>query len=145
MYKPIAFLAMTSLLTSPVLGSVREAAFSSSSDRHGSQNSMFAGATYRVGFDRRSGEPRGRASLNVAGMTRTPTADFKIGQGLEIRGGRTGKPAFLLGGREIDLKNRKANLSSGATIAIVAVGVLAVGAVVTYYALRDPCDHKECE
>ena len=106
---------------------------------------MFAGVTYRVGLDRRTSEARGRASLAFTGMKRTPTDDFKFRQGIELSLGRTGKPALYLAGQDLGQVKAKANLSSTATIGIVVVGVLAIGAVAAYYALRDPCDYKECE
>jgi len=78
-------------------------------------------------------------------MVKTPDAQFRLGEGLGLGAGANGKPALLTGDREIAIKNRKANLSDAGTIAIVVIGVLAVGAVAAYYALRDPCDYKECE
>ena len=136
---------MISLSASPAWGSVREAAFASSADRPAAQTSMFAGATYRVGLDRRTSEARGRASLAFIGMTRTPTNDIKFRHGIELSQGQTGKPALYLAGQDLGQVKAKANLSSTATIGLVVVGVLAIGAVAAYYALRDPCDYKECE
>lgn len=78
-------------------------------------------------------------------MVKTPDAQFRLGEGLGLAAGANGKPALLTGDREIAIKNRKANLSHAGTIAIVVIGVLAVGAVAAYYALRDPCDYKDCE
>ena len=77
-------------------------------------------------------------------MVRTPTAQFRIGEGLGLSPSVNGRGLFLIGGQPIDPKD-KAKLGTAGTVGVVVVGVLAVAAVAAYYALRDPCDHKECE
>lgn len=128
MNKLVAILATSSLMASPAAAGVRAAAYASSADSHSAQTSMFAGATYRVGFDHRDSRPRGRAAINIAGMSRTPTAGFKIGQGLELSGGRTGKPALFLAGQDVGEFKGKAQLS-GTTTALIVGGVILVGVV----------------
>ena len=145
MYKLIALLAAANLFATPVAASVREAAFSSSADRSRAESSMFVGINYGVALDRKTNAREARASLKLARMVKTPGAQFRVGEGLGLAAGVKGKAAFLVGGQEIDIKGGKANLSTAGTIAIAVVGVLAIGAVGAYYALRDPCDHKECE
>jgi hypothetical protein len=86
-----------------------------------------------------------RASFKVARMVKTADAQFRVGDGLALAAARDGGPAFLVGGQEIGRKDGKANLGTTGKVGIVVVAVLAVGAVAAYYALRDPCDHKECE
>ena len=140
MKKLLTLLAMTSLSASPASGSVKEAAFASSADRHAPQTSMFVGATYRVGLDKRSGVARGRASLAFTGMTRTPTSDIKFRQGLELSQGRTGNPSLYIAGQPIGKMGRKANLSTGTGIAI-GLGVILVAGVVV---LATYCDN-DCE
>ena len=145
MKSSVSVLAVASLITAPAAASVREAAFASSADRARAETSMFVGANYSVGLDRKSNSRQGRASLKVAGMVKTPNAQFRLGEGVALAAGAKGKTAFLVGGQEIAIKDGKSNLSTGAAIGIAVVGVLAVGAVAAYYALRDPCDYKECE
>jgi hypothetical protein len=145
MNKLIVLLAAAKVVATPVAASVRDAAFSSSADRSHAESSMFVGMTYGLALDRKTNAREARASFNVARMVRTPSAQFRVGEGLQLAVGAKGNPAFLIGGQEIRIRNDKANLSSGGTIGIAVVGVLAVGAVAAYFALRDPCDHKECE
>lgn len=141
----IAVLAMSSLAATPALGSVRDAAFSSSADRPAAQTSVFAGATYRVGLDRRAAEARGRASLKVAGMSNAPgSPDFRFGNGLEITAGRTGKPAVHLAGQDIGQLNRKAQLS-GTTTALIVGGVLIAAAVTALVLVDYTRDRRRCE
>jgi hypothetical protein len=129
MNKLLTVLVLTSLLTSPAWGGVREAAFASSADRHAAQTSMYAGATYRVSLDRRTSEQRGRASLKLAGMSHVPgSSDMRFGQGLELTGGQTGKPALHLAGQDIGQLKRKANLSGTGTALIIG-GVILLGVV----------------
>jgi len=141
----VSVLGIASLMTAPAAASVREAAFSSSADRARAETSMFIGMNYGVALDRKTNAREARASLKLARMVKTPGAQFRVGEGLGLAAGVKGKAAFLVGGQEIDIKGGKANLSTAGTIAIAVVGVLAIGAVGAYYALRDPCDHKECE
>ena len=141
----LTMLTMTSLLASPAWAGVRDAAFGSSADPRPTETSMFVGVNYGVAFDRKASAPKARASFKVARMVKSPNAQFRVGEGLALAAGGDGRPAFLVGGQKIGTKEGKANLGTGGTVAIVVVGVLAVGAVAAYYALRDPCDHKECE
>ena len=145
MKQAVLILAAASLIATPVSASVRDAAFASSADPSRAQTGMFVGFKYGVSVDRRTNAPKGRASFNVARMVKAPDAQLRIDEGVGLALGAKGKPALLVGGQEFDLKDRKANLSTGATVAIVVVGLLAIGAVAAYYALRDPCDYKECE
>lgn len=140
MNKLLTMVAMTSLLASPAWGSVREAAFPSSASRHSAQTSIFAGATYRVGLDRRTSQASGRVSLALTGMTRTPTSDVKFRQGIELSQGHTGKPSLSLAGQPIGKMGRKANLSTGAGIAI-GLGVILIAGVIV---LATYCDN-DCE
>ena len=90
---------------------------------------MFAGATWRVGLDRRTGDSRGRASLKLSGMTYAPaSSEVRFGQGLEIAAGRTGKPALHTAGQDIGQLKTKAQLS-GTTTAVVVGGILVLGLV----------------
>jgi hypothetical protein len=143
-----AFLSVAtvvSLITAPAAASVREAAFSSSTDREHAQTSMFIGMNYGISLDRKTNVRKARASLKVARMVRTPNAQFRVGEGFGLAAGANGTPVFLVGSQELGSKRDKANLSTGGTVAIAVVGVLVIGAVAAYYVLRDPCDHKECE
>lgn len=125
----VAVLAMSSLVATPALGSVREAAFASSSDRRLAQSSMFAGAHYRVGLDRRSSNASGRASLKLSGMSYTPgSSEVRFGSGLELTAGKTGRPALHLAGQDLGQLRTKAQLSGTATAVIVG-GVILLGVV----------------
>lgn len=148
MKKLTALAAMTCLAASPALGSVRNAAFASSTDRPAGQTSMFIGVTYRVGLARQTSTPRGRASLTVAGMARMPTNELRFGQGLEISGGKSGNPALYIAGRDVRGLGKQANMSNGGKIAIGVGVVVLVGAVVVAAIAIDRydyCDHNECE
>jgi hypothetical protein len=139
----ITMFAMTVLVASPASGSIRDAAFASSADRQGLQTSMFAGATYGVDLDKRTGQARGRASLGFGGMTRTPTADLRFAKGLQLSAGQTGKPALFVGGRDLgQVQKQKANLSGGTT-ALIVVGVVALVAVAAVV-VADAVDDERC-
>jgi hypothetical protein len=138
-------LAVASLITAPVAASVRDAAFSSAADRARAENSMFIGMNYAVALDRKTDARPAGASLKVARMVKTSNASFHVGDGLGLTVGAKGRAALLVGGQQIQLEKEQANLSKGATIGFAIVGLLVVGAAVAYFALRDPCDHKECE
>lgn len=128
MKKLIALLAMTSLFASPVSASVRDAAFSSSADNAKARTGMFVGLHYRVSSDRHSSTPQGRASLKMSGMVVTPgTSDLQFSEGFELAAGKTGKPAFLVGGSDIGEMHKSLKLSGGATAMIVVVGVAVIG------------------
>ena len=148
MNKLLTLFTAMSLLASPAWVSAREAAFASSADRSAPRSSVFAGATWRIGLDGRTGKTRNQASLRFSGMTHTPgTADLRLGNGLAIAAGQTGRPALFVGGQDIGQIERQANLNGGNTALIVGgvLLVLAVGAAVAWHELRDPCDYKECE
>lgn len=148
MNKLIACVALGGLVSAPSMASIRSAAYSQTSDINVAQPSMFAGATYRVGLDRKSGTTKGRASLKVAGMTATrETGGMRFAEGVELTGGKTGKPALHLAGHDIGDFERRSHLSTGATIAIGIGVVLLVGAVVLAvtkpwecYSDGAPCD-----
>lgn len=147
MNKLLSLVAMTNLLVSPGWGSVREAALSSSADRHPAQTSVYAGATYRIPLDRHTKEQRGRASLKLAGMSRVPgSSDIRFSQGLELAGGQTGKLALHLAGQDIGQLDKKAQLSgTGTALIIGGVVVLAVVAalVVSDYERSQRCIGEE--
>jgi len=142
MIKWISLLAMTSLAASPAIASVREAAFATSAEQQRAQTSVFVGATWRIGLDRRAGEPRGRALLALTGMTRTPSAEVRFGRGLEISGGQGGTPLVSMGGQDLGQVKAKAKLSGGTTAAIV-IGVLVVAAVVAAVAISEATKCEE--
>lgn len=146
MQKLIAFLAMTGLAASPVGASVRDAAFSSSADRAPAQTSIFAGATYRLGLDGRAGKTRGRAGLNLSGMVMSPDAsDIRIGQGLEVADGKTGRPALFVAGREAGKLGDRARVGTGGTVALVVVGVVIVAGVAVALAVDERLDRQNSE
>lgn len=147
MKKFLVLLAMASFVTTPAFASARDAAFASSLDRPDGQRSMFAGATYRVGFGQGARQSRGRAALTLTGMTRAPTAEVRLGQGLELAGGSSGRPTLYLAGQEMREVSKQANMSTGGKIAI-GVGVIAlIGAVVVGAIWYDAtkCDRQDCE
>lgn len=144
----VAFVALVSLAT-PAFADVRTAAYASASDRAQPQTSMFAGATFRIGLDRKAGEPRHRASLAVSGMARgTATSAYQLGQGLELSLAGKGKPGLFIGGSDAGELWRAAQMSGGGKTALIvggAVAVLGIAALVAYESLPcqdgdDPCD-----
>jgi hypothetical protein len=148
MNKLIACVALCGLVSAPSMASVRAAAFSQSSDINVSRPSMFAGATYRVGFDRRSGTAKGRASLLISGMRmKQDSSGFRLGQGLELTGGKTGKLALHLVGQDVGELKKRAQMSTGGKIAI-AVGVVALAGAIAFgvwYREATYCDRNDCE
>lgn len=141
----ISILAVASLIAAPAGASVREAAFASSADRTRAETSMFVGMNYQLDLSGKLHPGKGRASLKVAGMVKSPNAQFRIGEGLALAPKAKGKPTFLVGGQELRVEDDRANLSKGATVGVIVVGVLAVAAAAAYLALRDPCDGRDCE
>ena len=136
-----SILAIAGLAGAPVAASVRDAAFSSSADRAETRTSVFAGATYRVGLNGKSRKPVGRASLKIAGMTKVAGSPYaQFANGFEITGGKTGQPALHLGATDIGDIERRANLSTGASVAIGVGVLLVVGLLV----LTTYCDN-DCE
>ena len=131
MNRYVALMALAGLVSAPVHASVREAAMATSADSQPVQSGMFAGATFRVGFDRSAGKARGRAALAISGMTKDPgSAGVRLGDGLELASGKTGKPALHLAGQDVGELGRQNNLSTGAAIAIGVGLVVIVGAAV---------------
>ena len=146
MRRLIAVLAVASVTVSPATASVRDAAFASSSDRILAQTSMFAGATYRVGFDGRSGKPRGHAAVQLSGMVMSANStEIRFGQGLQITGGKTGKPALFLSGRDVGQLGDQARLSKGATVGLVVLGVVVVAGAVVALAIDARLDRQNVE
>lgn len=137
---------MSGLFASPAVASVREAAFASSADQSSAQTSLFIGATYRVGLHRGTGDPKGRVAVKLSGMTLAPDSSrLRIGGGLEIAGGKTGKPSLFLAGRDLGTVGQKSNLSSGAAIGIGIGVVLIAGAVFLATYCDNDCDNAKNE
>ena len=148
MRKFISALTVASLTAAPVSASVREAAFASSADSYTSTTSLFVGANYRVGLHPKERPRNGRASLKIAGVTMTPaSAEVRFGQGLELTGGTSGRPALLVAGQDVRELKKRAQLSSGGKIAIAAGVVVLLGAVAFGIWALDAtyCDRNECE
>ena len=143
----VTLLAMLSMAI-PASASVREAAFATSADRTQAQTSMFAGATIHVGIDRRTSEAP-RAALKFSGMAHTPgMTDLRLGQGLEIAGGETGKPAVHLAGQDVGQLQQRANLSGGAKTALIIGGIVVAGLVIAFATMDPPAifeDDCECD
>ena len=142
------FLALAAM-TSPALADVRTAAYAGGADRAPLQTSMFAGATVRIGFDRKADEPRHRVSLGFSGMARDPGASaFQVGKGLELSLSGRGKPTLFIGGSDAGELWKAAKMSGGGKTALIvggAVAVLGIAALVAYESLPcqdgdDPCD-----
>ena len=142
------FLALASL-AAPAFADVRTAAYAGASDRAQIQTSMFAGATVRIGLNRKSGEPRYRTSLAISGMARDPAVSaVQVGQGLELSFAGKGKPNLFIGGSDAGELWRAAQMSGGGKTALIVGGVVAVlgiAALVAYESLPcqdgdDPCD-----
>ena len=99
-----------------------------------------------MGFDGSTGKPRGRASFLVGGMSSTPDAStFRIGQGLELAGGKSGKPALFIAGRDVGELGDRNNLSTGATIALVVVGVVVVAGGIAALLIDERLDRQNQE
>ena len=146
MKKLSGFLAIAFLAASPAATSVREVAFASTADRAQPRTSMFVGATYRLDLDGKAGKPRSRASLQLSGMMSAPDAsNLRIDQGLEIAGGKAGKPALLIAGRDAGELGDRAHLGTGATIAVVVVGVVVVAGVVAALLIDERLDRQNSE
>ena len=145
MKKPILLLALSSLAMSPAEASVRDAALFSSSEQAQARTSLFAGATYRVQFGGRGEPPRSRASLKLSGMTIAPGASkFRFGEGVEVAG-KAGAPVLSIAGRDAGKIGERANLSTGATVAIVVVGAVVVAGVVAALLIDERLDRQNTE
>lgn len=144
--KLVSLLVISGLFASPASAGVREAAFASSSDQGSAQTSLFLGATYRVGLDRRTRAPKGRVAIKLSGMALTPGASaLRIGNGFEVAGGKGGKPSFFLAGRDIGTFRQESSLSSGAAIGIGIGVVLIAGAVFLATYCDNDCDNARNE
>ena len=142
MNKLFACVAVGGLVSAPSMASVRTAAYSQSSDIQVAQASMFAGLTYRIGVDRKTGTAKGRASLKIAGMTATPaTGALKFSEGIAFTGGKTGKPALHLAGQDLGQLNTKAQLN-GTNTALVVGGVILLAVAVALVASDIHHDNK---
>lgn len=123
-----SLLAVISLIGAPATAGVREAALTTSSDRQITRTSLFVGATYRVGLDRRTGGQGGRASLRFAGMSRSSGSEIRFSQGLELKAGASSRPAVYLAGHDIGQLRTKSHLN-GTTTAVIVGGVLLLGVI----------------
>ena len=142
----VSLLATSGLFASPAVASVREAAFASSADQSSAQTSLFIGATYRVGLQRRTSDPKGRVAVKLSGMALAPRSSWlRIGDGLEVAGGRSGKPSLSLAGRDLGTVRQKSNLSGGAAIGIGVGVVLIAGAVFLATYCDNDCDNAKNE
>ena len=125
----VALFALTSLVATPAGASVREAAYAASTDQTVGQTSMFVGATYRIGLDRRTDDQPGRASLRLSGMSHAPgSSELRLGSGLKLAAGKTGKPALYLAGQDIGEFKTKAQMN-GTTTAVIIGGVILLGVI----------------
>jgi hypothetical protein len=125
----LALCAMASLVAAPASASVREAAFALSTDRPVAQTSMFVGATYRIGLDRRTDDQPSRAALRLSGMSHAPgSSELRLGKGLELSAGKTGKPAWYLAGQDVGEFKSKAQMN-GTTTAVIVGGVILLGVI----------------
>ncbi|MEP7315894.1 MAG: hypothetical protein ABI667_04280 [Sphingomicrobium sp.] len=142
-----ALIAFSVLSTSPALASAQDAEFASSGDIPSTQMSMFVGASYRVGLDRRTTNARGRASLKVAGMSYVPgRSGINIGSGLELASGKSGKPTFYMAGQDLGQFKNKAGLNGSTTVVVAIVGVaLVAGAVILATHCDNDCDNAKNE
>lgn len=147
MLKFISVIAVASLAAAPLAASVREAAFSTSADRPAIQTSVFAGTTYRMGLDRRVSKAPGRLSLKLSGMAWSPaTAELRLGQGLEFGAGNSGKPALLVGGKDIGSMHKAAKLNGTTTAVVVVLGAaILVGAIFLATHCDNDCDNARRE
>ena len=142
----IGFVTSAAMLATPVAASPRDAAFSSTDERAQPRNSTFVGATYRIGLDRGTGKPHGRASLQVSAMTSAPDASvLRIGQGLELSGAKGGKPALFIAGRDVGELGNRNRLSTGATVALVVVGIVVVAGGVVALLIDERLDRQNQE
>lgn len=142
MSKFIATLAMATMIATPAFANGRDAALASSSDRPAAHSAVFAGATYRISLDRRFDQRRGRASLKLAGVSYLPgSSEIRFSDGLELTGGKTGKPAFHLAGQDIGQLNKTTELSGTGTALIVG-GVIVLGVIVALVAADLHHDNK---
>lgn len=133
----------------PALADVRTAAFTSASDRPLSQNSIFVGATFRIGFDRKPRELNYRAALGVARVAHNlNSSELHIGEGLGLSLDRKGKPALFMAGSDVSGLWQTAKLSGGGKIAVIVVGtaaVLGITALVVVDSARCKDEGNSCD
>lgn len=136
-------LVISSILAAPANANGRDALFQSSAEPSATRTSMFAGATYRIGFDRRAGKAKGRAALSFGTMALSPTtASVRFSDSFQLTGGRTGKPALHIAGQDVGELGKTAQLNGTTTAILIAGGVvlLVVGAV-ALSRIEGPCDY----
>lgn len=143
----VSMLAIAGLIASPASASVRDAAFADSGDRSVARTSTFAGVSYRVGLETTTGKPTGVASLQLAAMTHASgSAQMRFSDGLQLRAGKSGKPALHLAGQDIGELNRKAELDGTGT-ALVIGGVVLLAVIVAVVASdihhKNKCSEEE--
>jgi hypothetical protein len=75
------------------------------------------------------------------------SAEIRFGDGLELTGGKSGKPTLHIAGQDVGELKKQTNLSTGGKIAIgVGVVVLLGAAAFGIWALDATyCDRHECE
>lgn len=136
-------------MATPALADVRTAAFASASDRPLTQTSMFVGATYRLGLNRKPGIPRHRAGLGIGGMTlNSKTSELQLGRGIELALGDKGKPALRMAGMDVGELGTASRLSGGGKTALIVVGVaaaLGVAALVVIDSARCEDEGRTCD
>lgn len=79
-------------------------------------------------------------------MAMTPgTSEIKFGKGFELSRGKSGNPALLIAGRDAGELGDRANLGTGATVAIVVVGAVVVAGVVAALLIDERLDRQNTE
>lgn len=128
------FCRFTSVLTlaslaMPIAAQPSSAVFPTSADPSMSRPFMFSGATVRLSLDGR-GEHRPEFAMRFSGGRTSPGLMPNIGDGVAFSAVPGANPRLTLAGQDTKQIGKRLNLSSGATIAVVAGGVLVVGLAV---------------
>lgn len=148
-YRGLAYAFAFLGLSAPAHADVQTAALTSAADRPISQATMFAGATFRLGFHRKPNEPRASAALGIGGMTRSPDAAGPVfGRGLELSvEGRHG-PSLRVAGADVGEAWQAARLSGGGKALLIATGaaaLLGVAALVIVDQARCKEEGRTCD
>ena len=103
---------------------------------------MFVGASYRIRLGGRASEPRARAAFGLSPMITNGLGQLRIGSGLEFSPRRGDTLALSIAGIDSKQLIRSSNLSGAGKVALIAGGILLVGAGVVVLVARDQmhCD-----
>lgn len=123
----------------PALANPRDAAFATSGDRPAIHGGMFAGASYRIALDGRTGPAQGEMRLKLAGHSYDPAqVRHRFGSGLEFGQGERGTAVLWIAGRPANLAAEAPDFERENTALIVLGVIVLVGGVLLILSSMPP-------